>query len=61
MTYRALATRGLLLGALAGLVWQAPAAWLASVVQTLSHNKMQLRQPQGTGDVPIVQAQARLL
>jgi len=48
MTYRAWATRGLLLGALAGLVWQAPAAWLASMVQSLSHNKLQLRQPQGT-------------
>jgi len=48
MTNRAWATGGLLLGALAGLVWQAPAAWLASVVQTLSHDKLQLRQPQGT-------------
>ena len=48
MTYRAWATRGLLLGALAGLVWQAPAVWLASAVQHLSHNKLQLRQAQGT-------------
>jgi general secretion pathway protein N len=48
MTNRSLATWGLLLGALAGLVWQAPAAWLASVVQSLSHDKLQLRQPQGT-------------
>jgi general secretion pathway protein N len=38
----------LLLGALAGLVWQAPAAWLASAVQHISHDKVQLRQPQGT-------------
>ena len=48
MIYRAWATRGLLMGALAGLVWQAPAAWLASAVQSLSHNKLQLRQAQGT-------------
>ena len=48
MTNRAWATWGLLLGALAGLVWQAPAAWLASAVQSLSHDKVQLRQPQGT-------------
>ena len=48
MTYRAWATRGLLMGALAGLVWQAPAAWLASAVQSLSHHKLQLRQAQGT-------------
>jgi len=48
MTNRSLATWGLLLGALAGLVWQAPAAWLASVVQSLSQDKLQLRQPQGT-------------
>ena len=48
MTQRAWAIGGLLLGALAGLVWQAPAAWLASAVQHISHDKVQLRQPQGT-------------
>jgi len=39
---------GLLLGAVVGLVWQAPASWLASGVQTLSQERVQLRQPQGT-------------
>jgi len=39
---------GLLLGALGGLVWQAPASWLASAVQALSQERLQLRQPQGT-------------
>ncbi len=48
MIYRAWATRGLLMGALVGLVWQAPAAWLASAVQSLSHHKLQFRQAQGT-------------
>ena len=48
MTHRAWAIGGLLLGAFAGLVWQAPAAWVASAVQHLSQDKVQLRQPQGT-------------
>jgi general secretion pathway protein N len=42
------AVTGGLLGAVVALVWQAPAAWLASAVQTLSHERVQLRQPQGT-------------
>lgn len=39
---------GMVLGALAALVWQAPASWLASGVQALSQERVQLRQPQGT-------------
>jgi general secretion pathway protein N len=39
---------GLLLGAVAGLVWQAPASWLATGIQALSQERVQLRQPQGT-------------
>jgi general secretion pathway protein N len=39
---------GMVLGALTALVWQAPASWLASGVQALSQERVQLRQPQGT-------------
>lgn len=39
---------GVVLGAVTGLVWQAPASWLASGVQALSKERVQLRQPQGT-------------
>ena len=39
---------GMVLGALTALVWQAPASWLASSVQALSQERVQLRQPQGT-------------
>ena len=39
---------GMVLGALAALVWQAPASWLASGVQALSQERGQLPQPQGT-------------
>ncbi|WP_247661026.1 type II secretion system protein N [Ideonella alba] len=42
------ATLGALLGLVAGLVTQAPAAWLAQAVARLSQDRVQLVDPQGT-------------
>jgi len=42
------AAMGMLVGTLSGLVWQAPASWLAGGIRALSQERVQLRQPQGT-------------
>jgi hypothetical protein len=48
MKQGAWAAMGMLVGTLSGLVWQAPASWLAGGIQALSQERVQLRQPQGT-------------
>ncbi len=48
MTTSRWAALGALLGAVAGVVWQAPAAWLAYGINTISQQRVQLRHPQGT-------------
>ena len=37
------AAMGMLVGTLSGLVWQAPASWLAGGIRALSQGRVQLR------------------